>query len=227
MKYEVLFFDADDTLFDFKKSENYALNKLMESLDTNLSKEKCIEIYKEINKKIWIEFEQKLITSDHLKVERFRRFADNINLDCNPHNLSNMYVNFLSQASFLYEESEELLSYLHKKYKIVIITNGLASVQNSRIKNSTVKDYFHDVIISDEIKVAKPDSKIFEYAFNSINHYNKESALMIGDSLSSDIKGGYNFGIDTCWFNCDKKINRSSINPTYEINSLLQLKNLL
>lgn len=227
MKYEVLFFDADDTLFDFKKSEDFALNKLMASLDTNLSKKDCVDIYKAINTKIWIEFEQKLISSNELKVERFRRFANEIGLSCNPEDLSNMYVNFLAEASFLYDESEELLSYLSKKYKIVIITNGLLSVQNNRIKKSIVNHYFDDVIISDEIKIAKPDSKIFEYALNSINHNKKETVLMIGDSLSSDIKGGANFGIDTCWFNSNKKVNNSNVRPTFEINTLLQLKELL
>ena len=205
MKYEVLFFDADDTLFDFKKSENFALDKLMSSIDTDLEKSYCIEIYKEINNNIWKEFEQNLISSDELKIERFKRFADKINLSQDPKILSNMYVNFLAEASFIYKETEELLSYLYKKYKIVIITNGLTSVQNKRIKKSIIKDYFDAVIISDEIKIAKPDPKIFDYALNVINHTNKESVLMIGDSLSSDVKGGVNAGIDTCWFNPNNK----------------------
>ena len=227
MKYEVLFFDADDTLFDFKKSENFALDKLMSSIDTDLEKSYCIEIYKEINNNIWKEFEQNLISSDELKIERFKRFADKINLSQDPKILSNMYVNFLAEASFIYKETEELLSYLYKKYKIVIITNGLTSVQNKRIKKSIIKDYFDAVIISDEIKIAKPDPKIFDYALNVINHTNKESVLMIGDSLSSDVKGGINAGIDTCWFNPNNKKNNSSLIPKYEISTLLELKNIL
>lgn len=227
MKYEVLFFDADDTLFDFKKSENFALDKLMSSIDTDLEKSYCIEIYKEINNNIWKEFEQNLISSDELKIERFKRFADKINLSQDPKILSNMYVNFLAEASFIYKETEELLSYLYKKYKIVIITNGLTSVQNKRIKESIIKDYFDAVIISDEIKIAKPDPKIFDYALNVINHTNKESVLVIGDSLSSDVKGGINAGIDTCWFNPNNKKNNSSLIPKYEISTLLELKNIL
>ena len=227
MKYEVLFFDADDTLFDFKKSENFALDKLMSSIDTDLEKSYCIEIYKEINNNIWKEFEQNLISSDELKIERFKRFADKINLSQDPKILSNMYVNFLAEASFIYKETEELLSYLYKKYKIVIITNGLTSVQNKRIKKSIIKDYFDAVIISDEIKIAKPDPKIFDYALNVINHTNKESVLMIGDSLSSDVKGGVNAGIDTCWFNPNNKKNNSSLIPKYEISTLLEIKNIL
>ena len=127
-----------------------------------------------------------------------------------------MYTSYLAEGSFIYDETEELLSYLHGKYKIVIITNGLVSVQNKRIKESIIKDYFDDVIISDEIKIAKPDSKIFDYALNSINHSNKDSVLMIGDSLSSDIKGGLNAGIDTCWFNSSQKENTSDVIPKYK-----------
>lgn len=227
MKYEVLFFDADETLFDFKKSEDFALDKLMKYIDADLDKDYCIDIYKEINRNIWKEFEQNLISSDDLKIERFRRFSDKINLSCNPKDLSDMYTSYLAEGSFIYDETEELLSYLHGKYKIVIITNGLVSVQNKRIKESIIKDYFDDVIISDEIKIAKPDSKIFDYALNSINHSNKDSVLMIGDSLSSDIKGGLNAGIDTCWFNSSQKENTSDVIPKYEISNLLDLKNIL
>lgn len=227
MKYEVLFFDADETLFDFKKSEEVALDKLISSLNTNLDKDYCINTYKEINTNIWKEFEQNLISSDDLKVERFRRLLDKLNLNLNPQDLSDMYTSYLADGSFIYDETEDLLKYLHEKYKIVIITNGLASVQNKRIKESSVKDYFDDVIISDEIKIAKPNPKIFEYALNSINHLDKSSVLMIGDSLSSDIKGGFNAGIDTCWFNPLKKENTLGITPTYEISSLLDLKNIL
>lgn len=227
MKYEILFFDADETLFDFKKSEEFALDKLISSLNTNLDKDYCINTYKEINTNIWKEFEQNLISSDDLKVERFRRLLDKLNLSLNPQDLSDMYTSYLAEGSFIYDETEDLLKYLHKKYKIVIITNGLASVQNKRIKESIVKDYFDEVIISDEIKISKPNPKIFEYALNKINHLDKSSVLMIGDSLSSDIKGGFNAGIDTCWFNPSKGENTLGITPTYEISSLLELKNIL
>lgn len=227
MNYEVLLFDADDTLFDFKKTEEYALEKLVNSFETSYSKEYCIEKYKEINKQIWIEFEQGLITSDLLKVERFERFAKEINLDLDANKLSQMYIDYLGEGSFLYEESVDLISYLYKKYRLCIITNGLADVQNRRIKNSIIGKYFEDIVISDEIKIAKPNPEIFNHALKNINHENKDTVLMIGDSLSSDIKGGNNAGIHTCWFNAGKKHNSTDIMPTYEINSLSQIKELL
>lgn len=227
MKYEIILFDADDTLFDFKKSEDFAIKKLVSTLDSNFDDEFIINTYKDINTKIWIEFEEGKITSDELKVERFNRLIKQLEINSNATDLCNMYIQFLGDGSFLYDESEDLLNYLSKKYKIGIITNGLADVQHRRIRNSIVGHYFEDVVISDEIKIAKPNPAIFDYALRNLGHSNKKSVLMIGDSLNSDIKGGINAGIDTCWFNQHKKINSSSINPTYEINSLLQLKDIL
>ena len=227
MKYEIILFDADDTLFDFKKSEDFAIKKLVSTLDSNFDDEFIINTYKDINTKIWIEFEEGKITSDELKVERFNRLIKQLEINSNATDLCNIYIQFLGDGSFLYDESEDLLNYLSKKYKIGIITNGLADVQHRRIRNSIVGHYFEDVVISDEIKIAKPNPAIFDYALRNLDHSNKKSVLMIGDSLNSDIKGGINAGIDTCWFNQHKKINSSSINPTYEINSLLQLKDIL
>ena len=251
MKYKVILFDADDTLFDFKKTENYALENLMSSLDTDYDKDQknrhhraqyphghlragkthhkdyCINIYKEINTKIWKEFEEGKITSDDLKIERFQRLIDKLNLSDDATRLSELYVKFLSQGSFLYEDTKDLLDYLSKNYKLGIITNGLADVQHKRIRESDVGHYFDDVIISDEIKIAKPNPEIFEYALKSLNHDDKSSVLMVGDSLSSDIKGGLNASIDTCWCNLANKINNTDIVPKYEINNLLDLKNIL
>lgn len=95
------------------------------------------------------------------------------------------------------------------------------------LRESDVGHYFNDVIISDEIKIAKPNPEIFEYALKSLNHDDKSSVLMVGDSLSSDIKGGLNASIDTCWCNLANKINNTDIVPKYEINNLLDLKNIL
>lgn len=227
MKYEVLLFDADDTLFDFKKTEDYALEKLVEDFDTEYPKEYCIQTYKKINTQIWKEFEQGLITSDALKVERFNRFAKEINLNCDACTLSEKYINYLGDGSFLFEETIELISELHNKYKLCIITNGLADVQNRRIRNSIIGHYFDDIVISDEIKIAKPNPEIFNHTLQNINHENKSTVLMIGDSLSSDIRGGIKAGIDTCWFNLNKSENSTDIKPKYEIYSLLQIKDLL
>jgi putative hydrolase of the HAD superfamily len=227
MKYEVILFDADETLFDFDKAEKYALKKSIESFEMSFKEDYHLNSYREVNNKIWEEFEKGLISADELKTERFRNFFVKLDLDLNPIKFSKQYLKFLSEASFLIEGTNEILSDLYQKYKLVLITNGLANVQRSRLKLSSLDKYFKEIIISEEIGIAKPDPEIFEYTFNKIKHKDKKKSIIIGDSLSSDIQGGINFGIDTCWFNPDNEENLSGLVPTYEINDLLELKEIL
>ena len=114
-----------------------------------------------------------------------------------------------------------------KSYNLVIVTNGLASVQNPRFNNSELKKYFSHIVISEEIGFAKPKKEIFDYTFELLGSTTKESSLIIGDNLSSDIKGGSDYGIDTCWINPQKIENKTDIVPTYEITELNELKSIL
>jgi putative hydrolase of the HAD superfamily len=116
---------------------------------------------------------------------------------------------------------------LHGNYKLAIVTNGLKDVQNNRIRKSVIGEYIKDIIISEEVGISKPDPGIFEHAFNNIEQYDKSRVLMVGDSLSSDIQGGINFGIDTCWYNPHKTQNQTQISPSYEISNLMELLSIL
>ena len=205
MKYEVILFDADETLFDFKKSEREAFRKAMIDMGIEYDEDYHFKIYHEINTKIWREFEEGLITQEKLKVERFRRLADKLSIKLDEYEIAELYMNHLSEASFLYDESIELLEELKEKYKLIIITNGLTKVQDKRIRKS----------------------KIAKYALDKIGYHDKNKVLMVGDSLTSDIQGGINAGIDTCWYNPNEYINNTNIKPTYEIKSLFQLRELL
>ncbi len=137
------------------------------------------------------------------------------------------YMKHLSHASFLYDDSINLIESLHKNYRLSIVTNGLKDVQNNRIRKSIIAKYFEEVVISEEVQVSKPNPKIFEHALNNMNYTDKRKVLMVGDSLSSDIQGGINFGIDTCWFNSNKILNKTDTQPTYEIFNLMELKDIL
>lgn len=227
MKYEVIIFDADETLFDFRKSEKHALEHTMLEYDIDYDENHHLIIYKDINNKMWKEFEDGLITQKQLKVERFRRLIEKLELTLDENEFAKLYMKNLSLASFLYDNSTELIESLYNKYKLSIITNGLKDVQDNRIRKSTIAKYFHDIVVSEEILVSKPDPKIFEHALNNIEHTDKSKVLIVGDSLSSDIQGGINFGIDTCWYNPNKKDNNTRIKPTYEISNLMDLLNIL
>ncbi|EGT3617265.1 noncanonical pyrimidine nucleotidase, YjjG family, partial [Clostridium perfringens] len=222
-----IIFDADETLFDFKKSEREAFKNTMLKFDIEYDKNYHLKIYKEINTGIWKEFEQGLITQEKLKIERFKRLSDKLNIKFDEINFAKSYMEHLADASFLFDDSIDLIENLNKSYKLSIVTNGLTSVQDKRIRKSTIAKYFDAIVISEEILIAKPDPKIFEYTLKHMNFSDKSKVLMVGDSLTSDIQGGINFGVDTCWYNPNKIENKTSITPTYEISSFDELKSLL
>lgn len=227
MKYEVLLFDADETLFDFKKSEKQAFENSIREFNIDYNENYHLKIYEEINKNIWLEFEQGLITQEKLKVERFKRLSKEINTPFDELEFSKAYIRHLANASFLYEDSVEVIKELSKNYKLAIITNGLKDVQSKRIGQSVIAKYFDTLVISEEVKVSKPNPEIFEIALNNLNFKDKSKVIMIGDSLTSDIQGGINFGIDTCLINFNNTKNSTSIKPTYAVSTLLDLLKIL
>ena len=229
MKYEILIFDADDTLYDYNKAETYALKNLFEDLGINYI-EKYQEIYNEINKKIWEDFEKGLISQRDLKNKRFKILFEKLNyidFDFENINLGEIYQEHLSNADFLFEESLHIIKNLHKKYRLAIITNGLLKVQEKRIRQHEIAKYFEEIVISDEVNMRKPNKDIFDYTLKKMKVEDKTKVLMIGDSLSSDILGGINAGIDTCFINLYKKKNDSNINANFEISHVRELKNYL
>jgi putative hydrolase of the HAD superfamily len=227
MKYEVILFDADDTLFDFKKSEREAFKNSMLEFNMEYDENHHLKIYQGINTVLWKEFEVGLITQEKLKVERFKRLSESLKATFDENEFSKVFIKHLANGSFLFDDSMELIQSLHKNYKLTIITNGLKDVQHKRISKSSISEYFEAVVVSEEVKVSKPDAKIFEYALNNIKHTDKSKVLIVGDSLSSDIQGGINFGIDTCWYNPNGIENTTGIIPTYEIYNLMELNDIL
>jgi len=227
MNYDIIIFDADETLFDFKKSEQDAFKQTIIEYGIVYEENLHFKVYKEINTAMWLDLEKGLITQKKLKTERFKKFSAKLDLGFDENDFAKSYMKNLSFASFLYDDSLALVESLHKDYRLTIITNGLTDVQDRRIRNSSIAHYFEDIVISEEVKVSKPNPQIFERALNNINYTNKEKVLMVGDSLSSDIQGGINFGIDTCWYNPNEVTNETDVKPTYEVSSLMNLKEML
>ncbi|OOM69970.1 pyrimidine 5'-nucleotidase YjjG [Clostridium puniceum] len=227
MKYEIIIFDADETLFDFKKSERDAFKNAMLEFNIEYDENYHLKIYQDINTLIWKEFEEGFITQEKLKIERFKRLSDKLKIDFDEYRFSKSYMKHLANGSFLYENSLNLVKKLHKDYKLAIVTNGLKNVQDNRIRKSIIAKYFDAIVISEEVKISKPNPKIFEYALKNMNHTDKSKVLMVGDSLTSDIQGGINFGIDTCWYNPSETQNVTGITPTYEISNLIALNDVL
>ncbi len=226
-KYELILFDQDGTLFDYKRAEEYALKKSMEHFGIERTGDSYLEKYRKINRKVWSEFERGETNLDELKLRRFKIFFDALGIDQNTETFSDMYLYYISKSSFVTEGAEEVVSSLYGKCKLALATNGIYSAQYERLKSSPLRDYFDIFVVSEKIGFAKPDPNFFSYVFQKARHSDKSTALIIGDSLSSDIKGGLDFGIDTCWFNPGKVINEEEIVPTYEIEKLVQLQDIL
>lgn len=225
-KYEVIFFDADDTLLDFGKSEGEALRKTMEDYGT-VCEDRHLSSYHAINRSIWQELEQGSITQEELKVERFRRFLTSSGLTLDARDFGERYLDHLSTMAFLMDGAKEILVELQKEYRLAMITNGIARVQKGRLSKSGIGRFFEEVIISEEVGFSKPSGEIFEYAMRKMGLEDRSKALMVGDSLTSDMAGATAFGMDTCWLNLKRKNRPQSPSPTYEIFSLYELKKLL
>jgi len=225
--YRLILFDADGTLFDYDKAERFALEQSLKRYNYNGDLEKIRTRYRDINFKLWDELEKASITKEQLRTERFLRLFNEYDLQYDVNEFSDYYLEKLGEGNFLIDGSEEICKYLNEKYKLVILTNGIKEVQLSRLKKSSIKHYISDIIVSEEVGVSKPNPRIFEYTLNRLNHRDKDSVIIIGDSLTSDIQGGINFGIDTCWLNLNKIQNKTSIKPKYCFNSLEDLTAIL
>jgi putative hydrolase of the HAD superfamily len=222
----MIIFDADETLFDFSKSEKVALEKAMKDNDLEYDESYHLPLYKDINIKIWKEFEEGKITQKELKVDRFQRFLDRLGERRDAHLFADYFMSHLAEASYLFDGVVELIVELSKKYRLVIVTNGLTRVQKHRVRESEIAHYFERIIISEEIGYKKPDPLIFVEGLKGLEPVDKSEMIIVGDSLTSDIPGGINFGIDTVWYNPSGKENTSGLKPTYEISNLKQLKEI-
>lgn len=219
MKYNWILFDADNTLFDFNKSAHEALEKTFSDFSIPFTNHH-IDEYHEVNHQCWLAFEQGKMDAVKLRSERFRLFLDKIGIDINAQKMGHQYLDHLANCPYLLDGAIPLLERLHGKVKMAIVTNGLKEVQRQRFKLTNIYRYFEEVVISDEIGVSKPNPAFFDFTFQQIGVPQKEEALMVGDSLSSDITGGHNYGLATCWYNPQRKDNTSGIQPTYECYNL-------
>ncbi len=226
MRYDWIFFDADGTLFDYDAAEAAALRGAFECCE--LPFEPGIGArYSEINAAIWREFELGELDQNDLKTLRFDRLFEEVGLRGDAAVFSFHYLEILGRQTTLLTGAEAFLRSLPEGLHLLLITNGLAEVQVPRFAASTIRDCFAEIVISGEIGLAKPDPAIFDFAFERIGRPAKERVLMIGDNLGSDILGGANYGIDTCWYNPAGVLNGHGVEPTFEIRELLEILNII
>lgn len=224
--YEFLLLDMDDTILDFKKAEQVALEKTLRSFSLEPTQEVCAR-YSAINQGYWEMLERKEVTREELKVRRFGDLFREYAIAADSALCAKRYVENLAQGHYFLPGAEEAVRSLSKKYKLYLVSNGNTDVQLSRIASAGLEQYFQEVFISQQMGADKPDKLFFERCFAKIPGFEKSKAIIVGDSLTSDIQGGRNAGIATCWINPKKKPARDDIPADYEIQALNQLEALL
>ena len=225
-KYKILLFDVDDTLLDFQKAEKEALRMLFEEKGIPLTSE--IEAqYKKLIKVFGLLFEEGEINRDEVVNTRFSILFKEYGEEVDGILFENNYRSYLEEGNHLMEGALQFINQIQSEYDLYIVTNGISKTQDKRLRNAGLHALFQDIFVSEDTGYQKPMKEYFDYVFERIPNFVPEEGLIIGDSLSADMKGGYEAGIDTCWFNPEKKLNHSEIVPTYEVQNFEELYALL
>ena len=220
MKHRLFLFDLDDTLLDFKASEQLSFDRTMRALGLAALPDGLFARYQAINIALWKSFETGAVSKDFLKVERFRRtFADN-GLDLDPEAASRLYLESLSDTVVLIDGAKELCATLAGIGEVGIITNGVEQIQHRRIVSAGLRDHVSFVATSEACGHAKPDSRFFEYTVRMARAFTHAETVIVGDRLDADILGANRFGIESCWFNPGGLANDSEALPTFEVARL-------
>lgn len=218
--------DLDDTLLDFHKAERVAITKTLVHIGIE-PKDEILTRYSQLNLAQWKLLEQGKLTRTEVRLRRYLLLFNELGIKYSAEKAAEYYENQLGVGHYFIDGAETLLQALSNIYRLYMVSNGTASVQKSRIESAGIAKYFENIFISQLVGFDKPRVEFFEYCFSEIPSFRKEETMIVGDSLSSDIKGGKNAGITTVWFNPHKYANTSELIPDYEINSLWELVTLL
>ena len=224
--FEYLFLDLDDTILDFHKAERIAIAKTIRDFGVEPTEE-VLGRYHVINKWHWEQLELGNMTRDQVLENRFGMLFAELGVAADKRACARAYERNLSVGHYFLPGAEEAVDRLSKKYRLFLASNGTASVQKGRMTSANLYRFFEKVFVSQEIGHNKPSPAYFEAAFAQIPGFDKSRCLMVGDSLTSDIRGGINAGIRTCWVNPRHDPHPKDIRPDYEIEYLHQLEGLL
>ncbi|WP_029591291.1 pyrimidine 5'-nucleotidase [Franconibacter pulveris] len=222
MKWDWILFDADETLFTFDAFGG--LQRMFLDYSVTFTAEDYQD-YQAINKPLWVDYQNGTITALQLQHQRFESWAERLNVPAS--DLNRAFLNAMAEICAPLPGAVSLLDSLKGKAKLGIITNGFTALQQIRLERTGLRDYFDLIVISEEVGVAKPDPRVFDYALARMGNPPRERVLMVGDTAESDILGGINAGIATCWLNHHGRTLPEDIAPLYQVTSLSELEQLL
>ena len=224
--FKTILLDLDDTILDFKKAEHTAISKTFRQMGLEPT-QALLSQYSTINQATWERFERGELSRDAVLTERFEILFSQLGVALSSRTCEDIYRAYLGIGHYFIEGAEWALEYLSGKYNLYLASNGVAETQYSRLDSAGICHYFKALFISELTGSHKPDKAYFDYCFAHIPNFDPRSAMIIGDSLTSDIQGGINAGIATCWFNYRHKPARYDIRPDYTITSWEQLPQIL
>ena len=227
MLYETILWDVDQTLLDFEKSQDYALKLCFKRLGLEIN-DGIVRLYAAINDSYWKKLELGEVTKKELLTGRVDTLFDQLQIrETTSADIAPMYQEALGSVYFFKDDSLGLCRKLQGKVKQYVVTNGVSSTQRNKLKLSGLDQIMDGIFVSEEMGYAKPDIRFFERCFTLIPGFQKESALIVGDSLTSDMKGGNLSGISCCWYNPSGKENRIGLRIDYEIHHLWEVEGIL
>lgn len=227
MLYHTILWDVDQTLLDFEKSQDYALRLCFERFDLEISDE-VVRLYSAINDSYWKRLELGEVTKKELLTGRFDTLFQQLQVEnVTAADFAPMYQEALGSVYFYKDDSLRLCQKLQGKVRQYVVTNGVSSTQRNKLRLSGLDLIMDGIFVSEEMEYAKPDVRFFERCFQEIPDFQKEQTLIVGDSLTSDIKGGNLSGIACCWYNPDGKKNESGLRIDHEIRNLWEVEEIL
>lgn len=227
-KYKYLLWDIDGTILDFESAEKAAIKTLFERFNLGECSDEMIERYSKINRKYWQMLERGEMSKEKILVERFVEFFSKEGMDAGISDSFNReYQLALGDTIVFCDDAMDIIKEQKKEFEIVLVTNGTAVAQKKKLEKSGLQDIVNHIFISEIVGYEKPDINFFKKVISEVGINDLSEVLIIGDSLTSDIQGGYNAGIDTCWYNPKGIKNESSLYPTYIIQNLHDLDSIV
>ena len=224
MSYTTLLFDVDNTILDFTRCEWEAVGLVMKNNGIEPSDENIV-YYSGVNDRFWKMFERGEIKKSEIYEGRFKAFLKEKGFNRDSKKISDEYIEALKTFYFPLDGALDMLERVSKKFEIYYTTNGNAVTQEKRIKNSGILNYAKGVFVSEAIGHQKPEKEYFDYVLENIPEKDKSKIIVIGDSMSSDILGGINSGLDTLWFNPTGE--KAVYEPTYTAKNFAELIEIL
>ncbi len=226
--YKYILWDVDGTVLDFLRAEANAIKALFKKYDLGECTPEMLKLYSSINAKYWQMLERNEITKPEVLLGRFCEFFETIGVDTSiAEDFNYDYQLALGDTVEFCPNAKEMLLSQKGKYIIAAVTNGTKVAQDKKLRLSGLDKIFDYIFISENVGVEKPNIEYFDFVFKNLGITDKSEAIIIGDSLTGDILGGNNAGIDTCWYNPKHKPNTGEITPTYEIDDLGKVQEIL